>query len=309
MLRWILLKVSRTRFWNPFVTWLGDILVFPSLMGVWIDSKGHDVKGEHTREVLDLIRPGDLLVRKFDHYLDGWFIPGHFSHVAIYLGEVGSDDLARIEEYAARVKKGRTRRNSFKTGREMVIHAVAEGVIVENLITFCRCDELAVLRIPDCIRATAAAAPLLVDRDAVYMDPTELAILCELDAGREVPFAHAWATIRKVALGKLGTKYDFNFEFEKIDRMSCCEFVYFALKSLAPFHRVAARSEGWQSAGLPVITPDAFASAPFEPVYLSPRVARKNVLGLAERQGSRTDPCRAAPAHMSAPDLDSPHVA
>lgn len=309
MLRWILLTLSRSRYWNPFVTWLGDILVFPSPMGLWIDAKGHEVKGEHTREVLDRICPGDILVRKFDHYLDGWFIPGHFSHVAIYLGQVGDADLPRIEQFAVRVKKARGRKNSFKAGREMVIHAVAEGVIVENLITFCRCDELAVLRIPDRIRATAPAAPLLVDRDAEHMDVDELAILADLEAGREVPFAEAWKTIRKVAMGKLGTKYDFNFEFGRSDRMSCCEFVYFALKSLAPFHRIAAKAEGWQTVDLPVIKPDAFASAPFEPVYLSPRVARSNILGLKARLKDWKDPCRAVAAPMPPPDVTSPRIA
>ena len=36
----------------------------------------------------------------------------------------------------------------FRAGEQMVVHALAEGVLMEDLIQFCRCDYMAVLRFP-----------------------------------------------------------------------------------------------------------------------------------------------------------------
>ncbi len=65
---------------------------------------------------MKVIRPGDLILRKYKHYLDGYFIPGKYSHTGIYVGD----------------------------GK--VIHAVAEGVCYTDLIEFTRCDGICVLR-------------------------------------------------------------------------------------------------------------------------------------------------------------------
>jgi len=94
----------------------GDIKVFPWPMFILYHPEGYGVKGEDVRKIIKLTKPGDILVRGYKRYLDGYFIPGFFSHAGIAVQE------------------------------GMVIHSIAEGVFKEDLINFCRCDFMAVLR-------------------------------------------------------------------------------------------------------------------------------------------------------------------
>ncbi len=76
-------------------------------------------KGTQTREALNLLKPGDVVLRKYVDYLDGYFIPGQYSHSSIYVGD----------------------------GK--IIHAVADGVEYIDVIDFLRCDYFCVLRQDD----------------------------------------------------------------------------------------------------------------------------------------------------------------
>lgn len=95
----------------------GDIKLIPWPLFIYYQ-KGdyYKVSGEDTKRVIDTIRPGDVIIRGYDSYLDGYFIPGEYSHSGIYIG------------------KGE------------VIHAIAEGVTKTTLIDFCRCDRVLVMR-------------------------------------------------------------------------------------------------------------------------------------------------------------------
>lgn len=55
-------------------------------------------------------------MRKFDSYADSKFIPGEYSHGAVYVGD------------------------------NKIIHAVAEGVSEIDVVSFCMCDRICVLR-------------------------------------------------------------------------------------------------------------------------------------------------------------------
>lgn len=69
-------------------------------------------------DIISILEPGDIILRGYDNYLDGCFIPDplSFSHGAIYIGN----------------------------GK--IIHAVAEGVSETNVIEFTRCDRIAIFR-------------------------------------------------------------------------------------------------------------------------------------------------------------------
>jgi uncharacterized protein YycO len=74
------------------------------------------VKGDDTRKPLNKLKPGDVVLRKYVHYLDGYFIPGKYSHSSIYVG----------------------------CGK--IIHAVADGVEYIDAIDFLRCDGFCIMR-------------------------------------------------------------------------------------------------------------------------------------------------------------------
>lgn len=67
-------------------------------------------------EALDVLQPGDVILRGYDMYADGKFIPGDYSHGAIYVGD------------------------------DTIIHAIADGVSKIDPISFFMCDRICILR-------------------------------------------------------------------------------------------------------------------------------------------------------------------
>lgn len=81
------------------------------------------VRATHCRKVLKLAQEGDIILRKYDYFLDGKFIPGEFTHSGI-------------------VESPETSHCSCS-----VIHAVAEGVERIDLLDFVKdADNFALLR-------------------------------------------------------------------------------------------------------------------------------------------------------------------
>ena len=105
-------------FASKFLTWFGDIKVFPRPMFIVRAPEFFKMTGDKIIEVMDILKPGDIILRGYDYYLDGKFIPDKlkFSHGAIYIGD----------------------------GK--IIHAVAEGVSYINAVEFCECDRIAIFR-------------------------------------------------------------------------------------------------------------------------------------------------------------------
>ena len=74
--------------------------------------------GPHIRKVLDIIQPGDVILRGYDNYLDSKFIDDKYkySHGAIYIGD------------------------------NKIIHAIAEGVSEIDILEFMQCDRICIFR-------------------------------------------------------------------------------------------------------------------------------------------------------------------
>lgn len=96
------------------------IFKFPFFL-VW-DPHSFDIKGRHYYELRDLIQPGDIVLRAYRNYLDGYFIPGKYSHASLYVGE------------------------EKDTGIEQIIHAMTPNVQWIDLASFMRCDRICVIR-------------------------------------------------------------------------------------------------------------------------------------------------------------------
>lgn len=95
-----------------------------------INAQTFKLKGKHYREVEQIIKPGDILLRRFEGYVDKWLIPGWYNHAGIYVGQLDNKN-------------------------HQVIHSVSEGVVLEDLIDFSRTDHLIVLRAPARLREKA----------------------------------------------------------------------------------------------------------------------------------------------------------
>ena len=100
------------------LTIFGDIKIFKWPFFVIYQPTSFRVKGVDTREIMVCILPGDV-VRSYDDYLDGYFIPkgdSGCSHSGLYVGD------------------------------NQVVHSIAEGSTLIDIIDFCRTDKMIVLR-------------------------------------------------------------------------------------------------------------------------------------------------------------------
>ena len=141
------------------------------------------------RHLLDLLQPLDLLLEKTPFRLTDRFIPGHFGHVAIWMGTYQELDQLGIWQHEIFAE------DHYKAYREMVrtghsvLEALRTGVELNALEEFLNVDDLAVLR-------------------PVYLD------------AEEIP-----ETLIR-AFRQVGKAYDFNFEVETTDKIVCSELPY-----------------------------------------------------------------------------------
>ena len=95
----------------------GDVQFFryPVFCLLWGDTH-YKVKGNESREILNKLKKGDIILARYDRYVSSWFIPGFYTHVALYIGD------------------------------QRVVHAVTAGVKEEDILSLLRCDYICVLR-------------------------------------------------------------------------------------------------------------------------------------------------------------------
>jgi hypothetical protein len=100
------------------INFFANIIIVPSPLYIMFKSHPYAVNGPMMRDILGELKPGDILLRKYKYYITNWFIPGYFSHAAIYVGD-----------------------NS-------IIHMLGNGIVKEDILTFMRCDDICILRYP-----------------------------------------------------------------------------------------------------------------------------------------------------------------
>lgn len=100
---------------SKFMAWFSDIRLYP--LGLVLYGKtSYQIKGTDIRFILNMIKPGDVLLRRYNHFIGSMLVPGHFSHVGLYVGD-----------------------NS-------VYHMTFTGIVKEDILTFTRCDSMCLLR-------------------------------------------------------------------------------------------------------------------------------------------------------------------
>lgn len=146
--------------WSRFVTFVGDIKFFGWKQPFWFvfNASGYKLKGEHYRSAMKVIKPGDVLLSRSEQYLDTYLIPGFWTHAGFYFGGT----------------------------RDRVIHAISDGVLIEDIINFMRADMMVVLR----------------------------------------PQEHHIERAIALAKSMINMEYDFIFDFNNKNRLSCTELIY-----------------------------------------------------------------------------------
>lgn len=225
------------KIYNGFVTFFGDIKVFKFPFFMVYDPGSYLVKGDDIRQVIKTVKPGDILVRGYINYLDGYIIPGFFSHAGLYLGEVKESDKQFIKTSAE---------SDFKSGEQIVIHSMAEGVFMEDVINFCRCDYMVILR----------------------RNP-EL----ESDESKKVTFDEVY----KTALQNLGIEYDFKFDFSEFNKLSCTELVWACCQKFLGDYDIKVRTKRVLLMKKRLITPDDYVNSKLTITWKSKSVTDKRI--------------------------------
>lgn len=104
---------------SRIASWLANISIYKFPFFVMFGDVHYKIKSDSIREIISVLKPGDVLLRRYDHYLSSLLVPGYWSHVALYVGD------------------------------DQVIHAVGAGVVKEDILMFFRCDDVCVLRCDD----------------------------------------------------------------------------------------------------------------------------------------------------------------
>jgi hypothetical protein len=132
------------------------------------------------------LRPMDILLEKSPFTLTDKFIPGHYGHVAVYLGtkeqliEIGMWNHPDILPYQEDISNGK-----------IILEAVRTGVHLNSLEEFLNIDEFTLMRKEDALTNPS----LLIEQVTRGMD-------------------------------QIGKAYDFNFDITTLDKIVCSELVY-----------------------------------------------------------------------------------
>lgn len=121
------------------ISWFADIRIYKGGFILFGESS-YQLKGDAIREILNLIQPGDILLRRYSHYVGSLMVPGHFSHAAIYVGD------------------------------NNIIHMLGEGITQEDILIFLRCDDIAILRpkTPELIQRVIQSAKMYFEQKIKY---------------------------------------------------------------------------------------------------------------------------------------------
>lgn len=151
--------------------------------------EGYLFKNNHILSVLSgKLKPFDVMMEKTPFILTDKLIPGHFGHVAIYLGtpkelqEMNLWNHPSIVPYQKQILQGYN-----------IIEAVRSGVRLTTLPDFLNIDEITVIRKND------VTVDANVQHEIIYR-----------------------------AFDQMGKPYDFNFDISTLDKIVCSELIYMA---------------------------------------------------------------------------------
>lgn len=172
-------------FFNKLTNLLSSL--FGNIAGAIHSREGHLLSDPDALHVMkSTLRPIDIILEKSPFVLTDKFIPGHYGHVAIYLGtkdqllELGMWDHPEIIPYQSEIEAGKT-----------ILEAVRPGVRLNTVDAFLNIDEYTILRKTD-----GLISPVQITEQITR------------------------------GMNQIGLDYDFNFDISTLDKIVCSELIY-----------------------------------------------------------------------------------
>ena len=172
-------------FFNKVTNLLSSL--FGNIAGAIHSREGHLFNDENAVTAMKkTLRPMDIILEKSPFVLTDKFIPGHYGHVAIYLGtkdqliELGMWNHPEIIPYQSEIEAGKT-----------ILEAVRPGVRLNTVEAFMNIDEFNIVRKTDGLEST-------------------LQVTEQISRG----------------MNQIGLDYDFNFDISTLNKIVCSELIY-----------------------------------------------------------------------------------
>jgi len=93
----------------------GNIRIYPGGI-IWFGYSNFRIGGVDQRSIINTLQPGDVVLRRYSHFLGSLTVPGYWSHCGVCVDDIN------------------------------IIHAAGGGVTCEDILTFTRADGAAILR-------------------------------------------------------------------------------------------------------------------------------------------------------------------
>jgi uncharacterized protein YycO len=174
-----------TEFFSKLSNWLSGF--FGNVAGSIRWRKGFMYESQSVLSMMkEKLQPMDVLLEKSPFTLTDKFIPGHYGHVALYLGTkeqleaINMWNHPDIIPYQQMIEEG-----------NVILEAVRPGVKLSKLEEFINIDEVTVVRKKDALE----------NPDGLIESITR-------------------------GMDQIGKDYDFNFDVETLDKIVCSELVY-----------------------------------------------------------------------------------
>lgn len=201
-------------------------------------------------------KPGDIILRTYHNYLDSIVFSENsfFTHVGICNGKADVVDA--------------------------VLHSTGQhGVHEVPLEYFCQCDDVAILRFSlDQNKEETEVLNYInaqLDEETTHDErrifknlqkkgKEELMTISKGQYDDFLEYSNSVVLERAEAVKKRGTPYDFSFDFNNFETMSCVEYVWYCYKSLYPLHRIKVENfEFFNWIKMRVMIPDVFIKNDF----------------------------------------------
>lgn len=172
-------------FFNKITNFLSGF--FGNIAGSIHWRKGYLYENQSALEIATKsLKPMDIILEKSPFVLTDKLIPGHYGHVALYLGtkaqldEIGMWNHPSIVPYQEDIEKGKT-----------ILEAVRPGVRLNTIKEFMNIDEFTVVR-----KLDGLMSPIQISEQITR------------------------------GLDQMGKSYDFNFDISTLDKIVCSELIY-----------------------------------------------------------------------------------
>lgn len=164
----LILVLSFGNVWySPDYIYFQKELLFKWAGDTRLSKSPYPISTKQIKVISNHLRPGDIILTRRNGYVSNFFIPGYWTHSAMYIG---------------------SREKKYSESDLLVIEALSEGITCRSLKESLQVDAFIILR------------PLIPKK--------------EIETAVENAYNH------------LGKPYDFDFDFNTLDKVSCSELIY-----------------------------------------------------------------------------------